>query len=97
MKDFKYKNYFSEEFNKKSIERYLRYVYQSMSFRNFDFAGEDKYDTYESGGGCYLCKGYHTSSFLKKKKKMGNYYILKMKLLKINMLLKYINYIGIYI
>ena len=42
-----------------------------MSWKKFDFAGEDKYGTYEGGGGFYFHKGYHVSSYSLRKTKRG--------------------------
>ena len=69
LKNYKYKNYFRDEFKKKSVEKYLRYEFKNITFRTFDFSGEDKYDTYESGGGCYFRKAYHSSSYSLRKTK----------------------------
>lgn len=82
MKNFKYKNYFTEEFKKKSVEKYLRYEYHDMSFRTFDFAGEDKYDTYESGGGSYFRKAYLSSSYSLRKTINGKLLYIEDEVLK---------------
>ena len=68
--DFKYKKYFREESINKLLKKYLQYESDTISWRKFDFAGEDQYGTYEGGGGCYLHKGYHVTShsFRKTKK-----------------------------
>lgn len=69
--DFKYKKYFREESINKLLEKYLRYESDTISWRKFDFAGEDQYGTYEGGGGCYKRKGYHvTSRSFRKTKKL---------------------------
>ena len=68
-RDFKYREYLREEFKKKVLHKYLQYESDTMSWRKFDFAGEDKYDIYEGGGGCYFYKGYHVSSYSFRKTK----------------------------
>ena len=42
IKDFKYKNYFREDFKSKIFEKYLRYEFNRMSYKTFDFVEETK-------------------------------------------------------
>ena len=69
LKNFKYKSYFSEEFKNNFLEKYLRLEFNNMSYKTFDFASEDRYDTYESH--CLIRKKYHTTSFSFRKTKNG--------------------------
>ena len=68
-KDFKYKKYFREQCPKKIFHKYLQYEADTISWKKFDFAGDDKYNTYEGGGGCFFYKGYHVSSYSFRKTK----------------------------
>ena len=69
LKNYKYKNYFSEEFQNNFLEKYLRLEFNNMSYKTFDYASEDYYDTYESH--CLIRKKYHTTSFSLRKTKNG--------------------------
>ena len=68
-KDFKYKKYFGPSFHNKALEQYLRLEFNNLSYRKFDFATEERYDTYESS--CLIRKKYHSISFSLRKTKKG--------------------------
>lgn len=68
-KDFKYKKYFGPLFNNKALEQYLRLEFNNISYRKFDFATEERYDTYESS--CLIRKKYHSISYSLRKTKKG--------------------------
>ena len=68
-KDFKYKKYFGPLFKNKELEHYLRLEFNNLSYRKFDFATEERYDTYESS--CLLRKKYHSISYSLRKTKKG--------------------------
>ena len=70
-RDFKYKKYLGEEFKEKILNKYLLFEKENLSWKKFDFAGEDKYGTSEGGGGCYFRKEYHVSSYSYRKTKKG--------------------------
>jgi hypothetical protein len=68
-KDFKYKKYFGPSFHNKALEQYLRLEFNNLSYRKFDFATEERYDTYESS--CLIRKKYHSISYSLRKTKKG--------------------------
>ena len=74
--DFKYKKYLNKYFAEIVIDKYLKYENKTISWKKFDFAGEDKYGTYEGGGGCYRYKGYHVSSYSFRKTNQGKFLYL---------------------
>ena len=69
--DFKYKKYFREEKIKEIIDKYLIFENKAALWKKFDFAGEDKYNTTEGGGGCYFHKEYHVKCYSFRKTKKG--------------------------
>jgi hypothetical protein len=51
------------------LEQYLRLEFNNISYRKFDFATEERYDTYESS--CLIRKKYHSISYSLRKTKKG--------------------------